>query len=133
MHTCRVQISIAVYIIMQLDQSGLPVHIYNRDLGLLIISNSYYPRNGATWVMLPEGWMLSRGRSPSDNISPRADLLYLLTDLLYLPFWQTHEAFQQDLYRNDCIYPLGKICCIHNITSCATSVMLLLQCLWERV
>ena len=74
------------------------------------ICNSYYPRNGATWVMLPEGWMLSRGRSPSDNISPRATnpcctISWVVTDLLYLPFWQTREAFQQDLYRNDCIYP----------------------------
>ena len=29
--------------------------------------NSYYPRNGATWVMLHKGWMLSRGRSPSET------------------------------------------------------------------
>ena len=27
----------------------------------------------------------------------------------------------------------GKICCTFNLTSCATSVMLLLQSLWERV
>ena len=39
-------------------------------------SNSYYLRNGATWVMLHKGWMLSRGRSPSET-SARGQLTHV--------------------------------------------------------
>ena len=55
---------------------------------LNIVCNSYYPRSGTTWVMLHKGWMLSRGCSPSDNMSPRATnpcgtISWVITDLYF--------------------------------------------------
>ena len=94
--------------------------------------NSYYPRNGTTWVMLHKGWMLSRGRSPNGNISPRATnpcctISWVITDFLYFPSGRNVRAFQPFFYRNYCIYPGAKY------VAYVISLMLLLQSPWERV
>ena len=50
---------------------------YNNYLGGVHVCNSYYPRSGATWVMLHKSWMLSRGRSPSET-SARGQLTHVV-------------------------------------------------------
>ena len=57
--------------------------------------------------------MLSRGRSLSGNISPRATnpcctISWVITDFLYFPSDRNMRAFQPFFYRNYCIYPWAK-------------------------
>ena len=64
------------------------------------ICNSYYQRNGTTWVILHN--ISQRATNPCCTIS------WVITDFLYFSSGRNMRAFQPYFYRNYCIYPWAK-------------------------